>query len=153
MGTCWVLVGYLPGIDEDTPSESLGSNRARDCEDGAGRWDVGSHRTDGSEGEGQLGKVKLQQERPLAKQLMRSVTTWGGYEELEVVGGLYSSHKGNVEAIAKSTGLRVELLRQSPPSNLLDFARKLLSGVYTLGVGGYEIDVREGVAFLDSVSD
>ena len=97
--------------------------------------------------------MKLQQEPPLAKQLLRSVTTWGGYEELEVVGRLYSRHKGNVDAIAKSTGLRVELLRQSPPSDLLDFARKLLSGVYTLGVGGYEIDVREGVAFLDSVCD
>ena len=147
-------VGYLSGIDEDTPSESLGSNRARDCEDGAGRWDVGSHRTDGSEGEGQFGKVKLQQELPLAKQLLRSVTTWGGYEELEVVGRLYSRHKGNVDAIAKSTGLSVELLRQSPPSDLLDFARKLLSGVsqqvnsadYVLG--GYKIDMREGVAFL-----
>ena len=146
-------VGYLSGIDEDTPSESLGSNRARDCEDCAGQWNDGSHRTDGSEGEGQFGKVKLQQELPLAKQLLRSVTAWGGYEELEVVGRLYSRHKGNVDAIAKSTGLRVELLRQSPPSDLLDFARKLLSGVYTLGVGGYEIDVREGVAFLDSVSD
>ena len=129
-------VGYLSGIDEDTPSESLGSNRARDCEDCAGQWNDGSHRTDGSEGEGQFGKVKLQQELPLAKQLLRSVTAWGGYEELEVVGRLYSRHKGNVDAIAKSTGLGVELLRQRPPSDLLDFARKLLSGVYTLGVGG-----------------
>ena len=82
-------------------------------------------------------KVLLQLAKKIQTGSLRKATTneWGGYqdEELESVGKLYSRHGGDVDAIAMSAGLEAELLRQSPPVDRLDFARKLLSGAYKRG--------------------
>lgn len=52
-------------------------------------------------------------------------------EELEFVGQLYTSNNGDIIAICKQTGLTEKLIRSNPPTDAVDFAKKLLTGMYT----------------------
>jgi hypothetical protein len=52
-------------------------------------------------------------------------------DDVTAVGQVFTKHNGNLDAIAKATGARVELLKKRPPEDAADFAKKLLEGCYT----------------------
>ena len=105
---------------------------------------------------------------------MDSITTneGGGRQDavaqwhMDSIAKICSPHSGSMDAIAKMAGLTVELLRRSSPSDRLDLAQKLMSGLSTSDnssrcapvkevgqplQGSYKATVRGDVAFVDQI--
>lgn len=129
--------GDLPKIAKayGIPEEVLTSSPPNDAADFAKKLLEGGYNTDTFEVAKLNLRGVLKKELDLTRSSLRKSITneWTGYnnDELAIVGKLFTKHRGNLDAIATDTGLSVELLRKHQADDATDFAKKLLSGVYT----------------------
>lgn len=82
-----------------------------------------------------VGPPSAAQLQEASKQLKKTVTAVKDMapaeNELQAIGGIFQRCGGDMEKIAAATGCCLALLNKTPPKDGLDFAAKLLLGVYT----------------------
>lgn len=97
--------------------------------------------------------ASLQEQGKQLKKVVTSVKNGAPAEnELEAIGGIFQRCSGDLEKISAATGANLQLLRKSPPKDSLDFAAKLLLGMYTdafAAVGAATVGERLVVSVAD----
>jgi len=126
------LLSDICGVDK----EFMDRHAPVDARDWAIKILNGTYTADMSEAAKAVLRGKLQnslqhQRWKLKRTATKEMCGHASTEDIEAFSKVYTDNKGDLEALAKTFGVNVQLMKRSPPTDARDFAKKLLAGSFT----------------------